>query len=210
MSFDKPRVFRAVELQYRLVTHNGVSATTQDKRWFFELPAERDDERGWTELLNRVFYDVNALLRKREPDDLAWLKLDTFKVSPVDTDQMMAWSGATEDEALALHLPWFLADRKVLWELAACYIVDDAGAYDGISAFDFSELQLYRREAAGTLNVPAAIGFLSKLFPKTATRGQEIWNDRARRLGNIDLIRSTRHFRRAVDTQPYISGPPAV
>lgn len=209
MSFEKPRVFRAVEFQYRLVNHNGVSATTQSKRWYFELPAERDSDEGWSELLNRVIYDANTLMRRQEPDDLAWLKLDSFEVSAVDTDLMMVWGGDTGDDALGEHLPWFLADRKVLWEFAACYIVDDAGRYDGVSAFDYSELQLYRREAAGVLDVSAAVAFLSRLFPKTATRGQEIWAARAARLKNIDVIRPTRHARRAVGSRPYVSGPPA-
>src|SRR5215813_14303313 len=101
-----PRVARRADVAYRLAHPAGaVSGTTQSKTWFFELPQERDDTDGWTELLNRIFYDANTLMQRREPRDPNWLAVDSFTTAPVWAATMLAWDGEATRENAEAHLP---------------------------------------------------------------------------------------------------------
>jgi len=146
-----------VDLAYRLVGPMGRSVDTQRKTWYFDLPVV-----DWDELLHRVFYDANVGLRQREPRDENWLALDTYQVSPVLVDTMLAWDGEATADKAAAHLPWILASAAVSWEYTSCYLVDEAGGYDGMTGYDFSELVLYRALAAGRITDQPAQEFLVK------------------------------------------------
>lgn len=199
--------FRRVDLHYRLATPSGLSATTQTKSWFFAIPKSRDDAASWLELLHRIFYDANVALRRREPSDPAWLALDSHEVAALDPLRTLAWTGKTDDATAREFVPWFLAQRKVVWEFAASLVVDDAGRYDGLSPYDYSELMLYRALAACTVDEAGAIAFLQKLYPKPGA-GQRIYGERAARLANIEVVRPTPLFRKGPGTEPIASGPP--
>jgi hypothetical protein len=189
---------------YRLAQPFGaVSSTTQSKSWFFELPEGRDDTDGWTELLNRIFYDANVM-RSREPGDAAWLAVDGFTTTPVSGAAMLAWDGRPSQEQAAAHLPWILAHSARTWEYSACYFVDDAGAYDGMTAYDYSELILYRMLDAGQIPEEGARTFLDRLYPGN---GETVFADRSARFANLLGVRPATGFRRPPGTRPWMSGP---
>jgi hypothetical protein len=179
----------------------GRTPDTHRKTWFFDVAAV-----DWDELLNRVCYDANVELRRREPDDESWLALDSYQVSPVVLDTMLAWDGEATAARAAAHLPWILAGSAVTWEYTSCYLVDEAGRYDGMTGNDFSELILYRALAAGRVTAPQAQDFLAKLYPAT---GAAVFDDRPSRLANLLAVRPSTAFRRPPGTTPYVSGPVA-
>jgi hypothetical protein len=199
------RVARRADVHYRLAQAFGaLSPGTQTKTWFFELPQGRDTENGWTELLNRVFYDANVLLRSREPNDTTYLAVDTFTTAPVSAETMLAWDGVATQERAAAHLPWILSSGTVSWEFSACYFVDDAGAYDGMTGNDFSELILYRVLDAGQTTPQQALDFLDRLYPG---RGEALFAQRSARYANLVGVRPSTAFRRPPDSVPCVSGP---
>jgi hypothetical protein len=188
-----------VELAYRLVGPGGRSPGTHGKTWYFDSP-----DVDWDELLHRLFYDANVGLRRREPRDESWLALDSYQVSPVLVDTMLAWNGeATADQAAA-HLPWILASGAVTWECASCLVVDPDGGYDGMTGNDFSELMLYRALAAGRTTEAQAGGFCAKLYP---ANDASVFDDRHQRMANLVAVRPTAAFRRPPGTTPFVSGP---
>jgi hypothetical protein len=193
-----PEQYR-IDLTYRLVGPLGRSADTQRKAWYFDLPVV-----DWDELLHRVFYDANVGLRRREPRDENWLALDGYQVSPVLVDTMLAWDGEATAEKAAAHLPWILASAAVSWEYTSCYRVDEAGAYDGMTGNDFSELVLYRALAAGRITDAQAQEFLTKLYPNN---GASVFADRRERMANLVTVRATPAFRRVPGSAPFVSGP---
>lgn len=200
------RVFREVKLEYRLATPTGVTPTTQSKRWFFEVPAARDTPDAWKELLERLFYDANVKLRRRQPSDQAYLKLDSFTVHPVDAMKTMAWSGERNQAAAEAHMPWQLS--RVVWEWSACLLVDEGGRYDGVAADDYSELIAFRLHAEGKIDDAQCIAFLQKVYPSKPTNGQLCFDNREKRLANIVVIRSLPgHFRKTPGQEPFVSGP---
>jgi hypothetical protein len=188
-----------VDLAYRLAGPMGRSAGTQSKTWFFDVPAV-----DWDELLNRLFYDANVGLRRREPRDENWLALDSYRVSPVLVGTMLAWDGAATADNAAAHLPWILASGAVTWEFTSCHLVDQAGAYDGMTGNDFSELILYRAMAAGRVDEARARDFLGKLYPGN---GDSVFADRQQRMANLVAVRPAAAFRRPPGARPYASGP---
>jgi hypothetical protein len=199
-----PRIAYRADVQYRLAQIYGASAGTRAKTWFFEIPQSRDTLDGWTELLNRIFYDANMLMRSREPNDTSWLAVDTFTTAPVSTATMLAWSGVATPDQAAVHLPWMLSAGAVSWEFSACYFVDDAGAYDGMTGYDFSELILYRALEAAQTSSEQALVFLDHLYPG---RGADVFAERSERYANLLGVRPSDAFRRQPASQPWISGP---
>jgi hypothetical protein len=193
-----PEQYR-VDLAYRLAGPSGRSPDTHSKSWYFDLPAV-----DWDELLHRVFYDANVGLRRREPRDESWLALDSYQVSPVLIDTMLAWDGEATADKAAAHLPWILASAAVTWEYTSCYLVDGAGGYDGMTGYDFSELVLYRALAAGSITVVQAREFLAKLYP---ANGASVFADRQQRMANLVTVRPSAAFRRAPGSTPFVSGP---
>jgi hypothetical protein len=197
--------FRRVDLEYRLVQHGMPTPTTQSKTWFFAVPQARDNDAAWGELLHRLFYDANVAMQRRERGDPGWLALDSYRVSALDPPHMVGWNGQTDEATAREYLPWFLSARAVVWEGSACWIVDDAGRYDALSPYDYSELMLDR---IPTADAAAAVSFLDKLYPG---KGNAIYDDRARRISNIVTVRTPppEVFRKAPGTSPVASGPPS-
>lgn len=192
---------------YQLATPNGFAPGTQTKVWYFDLPAERATGAALQELIVRIFYDANVSLRRRQPDDPAWFHVATITTRAVDEAAMFAWSGEASADAARVHMPWQL--QRVVWEHATCYIVDDAGRYDGMGANDLAELIAYRAEDAGRRSRADVHAFLGKLYPKPGAADEYI-ADRAKRFANIVQVRPAQLgvFRRAPGTQPIVSGPP--
>jgi hypothetical protein len=183
-----------VDLEYRLAGPFGRTPQTHRKTWFFDVVAV-----DWDELLNRVFYDANVGMRRREPHDETWLALDSFQVSPVLVGTMLAWDGEATAAKAAAHLPWILASGDVTWEYTSCYLVGETGAYDGMTGNDFSELVLHR---AGTTDAQAQ-EFLAKLYPGNPS----IFAEREERIANLVTVRGTSAFRRTPGSTPFVSGP---
>lgn len=181
------RVFRAVHLHYRLVTPFGASAETTERRWVFEIPAARDTPAAWRELLDRIFADRTAALRRAEPDDPNGLGLDRFEVTAIEPTTLLEWSGARAD------LPWH---TEVSVIAATCWWVDDDGRYDGMEADDFTELIALRLHAAGTIDDDRLTAHLEALYPG---RGDRYFADRQARLANITCVRPTDAPRLAPD-----------
>lgn len=198
------RVACRADVRYRLAQNFGASADTHIKSWFFEIPQSRDTNDGWTELLNRIFYDANMVMRSREPNDTSWLAVDTFATAPVSIATMLAWSGIATQEQAAAHLPWILAAGAVSWEFSACYFVDDVGAYDGMTGYDFSELILYRALEAGQTSPEQAVAFLDRLYPGT---GANVFAEQSARYANLIGVRPSDVYRRPPGSQPWISRP---
>jgi hypothetical protein len=193
-----PEQFR-VDLAYRLAGPAGLITDTQRKTWYFDLPVV-----DWDELLHRVFYDANVGLRRSEPRDESWLALDSYQVSPVLVDTMLAWDGEATADKAAAHLPWILASSAVTWEYTSCYLVDGAGGYDGMTGYDFSELVLYRALAEGRTTETQAQEFLAKLYPNN---GASVFAERQQRMANLLVMRQAAAFRRAPGSTPGASGP---
>lgn len=188
-----------VDLEYRLAGPNGYTPSTQSKSWYFDLPTV-----NWDELLHRVFYDANVGMRRREPYDENWLALDSYRATPVTVETMLAWDGEATAAKAAAHLPWILASSAVTWEYTSCFVIDDAGGYDGMTGNDFSELVLYRAVAAGRVTEAQEREFLAKLYPGSA---DSVFADRRQRMANLVAVRTTGAFRRTPGSLPFISGP---
>jgi hypothetical protein len=199
------RAQQRIDLHYRLASLGGVTPTTQEKTWFFDLPAQRDTDDNWRELLHRIFYDANVGMHLREPGDENWLALDHWIVTPVDVQTMLAWDGQATKENAKIHLPWVLAHFAVVWESSACYFINDAGAYDGMTGYDFSELLLFQALNDGKADEPTGRAFMQHLYPKGDSQGS--FNDRAARLKNITCVRPSTTFRKPPGEQPWVSGP---
>ncbi len=209
---DVPRVLGRVALTFRLANgYGGLTPDTKDKTWFFEVPAARDNEHAWRELLHRIFYDANVAMQRREPGDAAWLVLDAWTTTPVDEAAALAWDGTATLDVASRHLPWYVSQSRVVWEPAPCYWVDGAGRYDGLEANDFSELVVYRALAAGRVDETSAVTFLQKVYPREPGAGQRIFDARAERLANITCVRAPPPgvFRKVPGEEPVVSGPPA-
>jgi len=199
-----PRIAYRADVHYRLAQMYGMSDGTQSKTWFFEIPAAGDTGDGWTELLHRIFHDANTLMRSREPNDTSWLAVDSFTTTPVSVATMLAWDGVATQAQAAAHLPWILAAGAVSWEYSGCYYVDETGAYDGMTGYDFSELILYRSMDAGETSPEQALAFLDKLYPG---KGESIFRDRPQRYANLVGVRPTDAYRKVPGTQPWMSAP---
>lgn len=199
------RLLKQVDLTYRLATPTAVTPTTQAKRWFFEVPATTDTDDGWSELLHRIFYDSNCVLRIREPYDLSWLALEAFSVAAVNVEAALQWDGDTSLESAGERLPWCF--RQVVWEPAICYYVNDDGRYDALDLNAYSELLAYRALADGA-DEATVRAFVGHVFPGPASA--KVWQDGALRLGNIACVRLTNGIPtfKEPGSKPWTSRPP--
>lgn len=163
----------------------GVSPDAAPRSWYFELPRAHDTPAHWKELVPRIVFDINTALRRRQPDDLAWIDVESVKVYPVQPRQVL-----TAPETDPRSLPWVNFDKAKVWEPAVCYYVDDAGRYDVMSAHDFSELLLYRLLGRGEITAEQFRGFLDRYYGESGdAAGLRIYAERDARLRNLTTIR---------------------
>jgi hypothetical protein len=113
-----------------------------------------------------------------------------------------------EDEAFG----WLDAQRSVVWEPSALFIVDEQGRYDNIGANDYTELLAHRMLEKKLVDEKGFIAFCDAHFKKTA--GKDIYADRAKRLANLTEIRGVTTerpgsgpYRKKVGEKPIASGP---
>ena len=171
-----------VDLEYMLTAPGGraLAKEPQKKTWFFEVPAARATDAHMRELLHRIFFDTNGMMKAREPGDPNWLAMTSFKSSPVDPGSMLKVEKAED-------LPWAKAGADVIWELSCCYLVDDKGNYDTLKAHELTELFAYRLVNAKALDEAGFVAFFDKHFP--GNKGKPFFDDRANRFKNLTAIR---------------------
>jgi large subunit ribosomal protein L7/L12 len=163
----------------------GVSPDTTPRCWYFEVPSAHDTPAHWQELVARITFDINTVLRSRQPDDLAWIEVESIRACPVQPRQLF-----TAPESDPRSLPWVNIDRQKVWEPAVCYYVDDAGRYDVMSGHDFSELLLYRLLGRGEITAEQCRSFLDRYYAEAGpSAGQRFYDDREARLKNLTTIR---------------------
>lgn len=165
--------------------NGGVSPDSTPHCWYFETSRSRDTPDHWQELVARIMFDTNTALRQREPNDLAWIDVESVKVSPL-RPHLVLTMGETGPRSLA----WVNFDRARVWEPAVCYYVDDEGRYDVMSAHDFSELLLNRLLGRGEIAPEQFRSFLDSYYADAEpAAGQRIYADREARLNNLTTIR---------------------
>ncbi|HJQ34988.1 MAG TPA: ribosomal protein L7/L12 [Pyrinomonadaceae bacterium] len=201
------RTWARTELRCCLRLPNGsVSPDTTPRCWYFEAPSAHDTPAHWQELVARIMFDINTALRRRQPDDLAWIDVESIRVAPVQPRQVL-----TAPETDPRSLPWVNIDRQRVWEPAVCYYVDDAGRYDVMSGHDFSELLLYRLLGRGEVTAEQCRDFLERYYSEAGpSAGQRIYDDREARLSNLTTVRETAYVpRKTPYEQPYSCCPDA-
>lgn len=182
----------------------GKSPDTRMRSWFFEIPSHCHDAAHWQELIPRIFYDMNVALRRREPNDAAWISVEDFKVKPIDVGAIVAGDGS---EAL----PWDELDKQRIWEPAVCYFVNDMGQYDVMSANDFTELLLNRAWQTQMITEQKFIDFLDKHFSaREQGASKRIHASAAQRFQNLITVRNTPGvFRKQPGAGSFVCGPVA-
>jgi large subunit ribosomal protein L7/L12 len=170
------------------------------------VPGAHDTPAHWQEHVARIMFDINTGLRRRQPDDLAWIDAESIRACPVQPRQLL-----TAPESDPRSLPWVNIDRQKVWEPAVCYYVDDAGRYDVMSGHDFSELLLYRLLGRGEISAEQCRGFLDRYYAEAGpSAGQRFYEDREARLKNLTTIRETPGApRKRPYEQPYSCCPDA-
>ena len=201
------RTWARTELRCCLrLPHGGVSPDTTPRCWYFEVPSAHDTPGHWQELVARITFDINTALRRRQPDDLAWIEVESIRACPVQPRQVF-----TAPETDPRSLPWVNIDKQRIWEPAVCYYVDDAGRYDVMSGHDFSELLLYRLLGRGEITAEQCRGFLERYYAEAGpSAGQRFYDDREARLRNLTTIReNVGGPRKTPYEQPYSCCPDA-
>jgi large subunit ribosomal protein L7/L12 len=166
--------------------NGGRSPDASPRCWYFELPRAHDTPAHWQELVARIMFDINTGLRRRQPDDLAWIGVEAVNVSPLQLRQVL-----TAPESDPRSLAWVNFDKARVWEPAVCYYVDDAGRYDVMSAHDFSELLVHRLLERGEISPEQFRGFFDRYYGEADTSaGLRIYDDRRARLQNLTTVRA--------------------
>ena len=201
------RTWARTELRCCLRLPSGaVSPDTTPRCWYFEVPSAHDTPEHWRELVARITFDINTGLRRRQPDDLAWIDVESIRACPVLPRQVL-----TAPETDPRSLPWVNIDRQKVWEPAVCYYVDDAGRYDVMSGHDYSELLLYRLLGRGEITAEQCRSFLDRYYSEAGpSAGQRFYDDREARLKNLTTIREDSYApRKTPYEQPYSCCPDA-
>jgi hypothetical protein len=197
-----------VDLSFTLVHADGkAEPKPMQKAWYFEVPTSRADDKSMTELLHRIFWDMNVAMREREPGDHAYLSMVSFKSSKVDLAAVKASKGADKS-----GFGWLDAQRDVVWEASAEFIVDAKGHYDNIGANDYTELLLHRMFERKLVSEAEFVAFFDAY--NTRTPGRTVFDDREKRLKSLTEIRGTvtnapgsGPTRKAPGARPIASGP---
>jgi large subunit ribosomal protein L7/L12 len=167
------------------LANGGRSPDTSPRCWYFEIPRAHDTPGHWRELVARITFDLNTALRRRQPDDLAWIEVESIKAYPVRPSQVL-----TAPESDPRSLPWVNIDKQRIWEPAVCFYVDDAGRYDLMSGHDFTELLLHRLLDRGEITPEQFRSFLDRYYGEAGPgAGLRIYDDRRARLKNLTTIR---------------------
>lgn len=201
------RTWARVEIKCCLrLPHGGVSPDTTPRCWYFELPSAHDTPERWKELVPRIMFDINTSLRRREPDDMAWIDVEGFRVAPLQPRQVL-----NMHETNPRSLGWVNFDRARSWEPAVCYYVDDAGRYDVMSAHDFSELLLYRLLGRGDINDEQFRSFLDRYYAESEpAAGLRIYANREARFKNLTTVREELSaLKKSPNEQPFNCCPDA-
>lgn len=201
------RTWARAELKCGLRLPSGAtSPDTSPRCWYFELPRAHDTPEHWREIVARITFDLNTALRRRQPDDLAWIDVESIKAYPVRPHQVL-----TAPESDPRSLPWVNIDRQKVWEPAVCFYVDDAGRYDVMSGHDYSELLLHRLLGRGEITPEQFRSFLDRYYGETVpSAGQRFYADREARLKNLTTIRQAAGVpRKTPYEQPYSCCPDA-
>ena len=201
------RTWARAELKCCLRLPSGaVSPDTTPRCWYFEVPVTQDTPGHWQELVARIMFDINTALRRRQPDDLAWIDVESIRVAPVQPSQVL-----TAPESDPRSLAWVNIDRQRVWEPAVCYYVDDAGRYDVMSGHDFSELLIYRLLGLGEITAEQCQSFLERYYAEAGpSAGQRFFADREARLKNLTTIREDSYApRKKPYERPYSCCPDA-
>ncbi|HEX8285961.1 MAG TPA: ribosomal protein L7/L12 [Pyrinomonadaceae bacterium] len=165
----------------------GTSPDTSPRCWYFETPLDHDTPEHWKELVARITFDINTALRLRQPDDLAWIDVESIRVSPLLPRQVL-----TAPETAPRSLAWVNYDKQRVWEPAVCYYVDDSGRYDVMSGHDFTELLLYRLLGGGEISTEQFRGFLDRYYGDSdPAAGLRIYADRETRFKNLTSVRDS-------------------
>ena len=202
------RTWARVEIKCCLrLPHGGVSPDTTPRCWYFETPSAHDTPERWKELVPRIMFDINTTLRRREPSDMAWIDVESFRVFPLQPRQVL-----NMHETNPRSLGWVNFDRARSWEPAVCYYVDDAGRYDIMSAHDFSELLLYRLLGRGEITTEQFQSFLDRYYAESEpAAGLRIYAHREERLKNLTTVREDLSaFKKTPNEQPFSCCPDAL
>lgn len=202
-----PMTHLRVDFEFTLVSAAGVPAgTTMRQAWFFEVPVRRADTASMTELLHRIFWDQNVAMREKEPNDRAYLLLVKFTSAPVDRTAVKASKGAGDQ-------PWFEAQRQVVWEPSALFIVDAEGHYDNIGVHDFTELLMHRMYDDKQVTEAEFVAFFDT-YTQGSIKGRKRFDARKERLAMLTRIGPTvtgapgsGPQRKKPGTKPFVSGP---
>jgi large subunit ribosomal protein L7/L12 len=184
----------------------GRSPDASPRCWYFEVPRAHDTPEHWQEIVARITFDINTALRRRQPDDMAWIEVESIRVAPLRPRQVLA---APETDPRSL--PWVNFDKQRVWEPAVCYYVDEAGRYDVMSGHDFTELLLYRLLERGELTTEQFRGFLDRYYGDSdPAAGLRIYAQRETRFRNLTAIRDSAGLpRKTPYEQPFSCCPDA-
>ena len=202
------RTWARVEVKCCLrLPHGGVSPDTTPRCWYFEIPSAHDTPERWKELVPRIMFDINTTLRRREPGDMAWIDMESFRVAPLQPRQVL-----NMHENNPRSLAWVNFDRARSWEPAVCFYVDDAGHYDVMSAHDFSELLLYRLLGRGEITNEEFRNFLDRYYAESEpAAGLRIYAQRETRLNNLTTVREELNsLKKTPNEQPFSCCPDAL
>jgi len=187
------------------MANGGTSPDTTPRCWYFEIPRAHDTLEHWKELVPRIMFDINTLLRRREPGDTAWIDIERFAVHPLQPRQLL-----NMHETNQRSVAWVNFDRARIWEPAVCYYVDDSGNYDVMSAHDFSELLLYRLLGRAEITADEFKSFLDRYYAESEqSAGQRIYANAEERLKNLTIVRPGGGPKKTPNERPFSCCPDA-
>lgn len=170
--------------------------TPMTKTWFFTMPSSRNNKTSIDELVHRVFFDTNTMLRAREPTDMGFLKIVDFKSEAFDEKTMLAAKSADE-------LPWRASAKKVIWERSCCYSVDEKGNWDTLDWDEMTELFAFRLLDRKVLDEKGFLTFW-QMLAGNETSGPAILKDKVTRQANLTAVRE-HQGNRAPGSKPIVS-----
>jgi len=201
------RTWAWVQLTCHLrLPNGGISPDTRQRCWYFEMPSAANSLAHWQELVPRILFDTNTALRRREPNDAAWINVESFMVYPLLPRIVLVMKDTDPGT-----LPWVNYDKQRVWEPAVCFYVDETGNYDVMSGHDFSELLLYRLLGRGEISVDEFKAFVERYFAQAETgAGERIYSNAEQRFANLVAVRpDPTGYKKTPGTPPFSCWPDA-